>query len=183
MLYSVGCLIEVHYSLLLCLIDSFSPSESEMYQIHVVLVEIRNHFLCDWMAVYFHYITCSTSVNCFLPIQIHQEIIQCSFCELFYDSIHNKWYESAALFSVCILDRWEPDHASTKIISWFIPTNDQISSIALVATSSIIIRYCNRFSLVMKIALLVDKATHGKGNNNWFAYSSPVKVQRKNTNI
>ena len=66
--------------------DTMDP-ESEMYQIHVVLVEILKNFLCDWILLYFHYITCSTSVNCFLPMQIHQEIIQYSFCELFYDSM------------------------------------------------------------------------------------------------
>ena len=104
------------------------------------------------MLVYFHYITCSTSLNCFLPLQIRQEILQCSFCELFFDSIHNKWYKRAALFYVCIWDKWEPDHSSTKIRKgWFIPTNTiQISSVALVATGSIIIWYCNRFSLVVK---------------------------------
>ena len=128
-IYSGSCLIPLRRS----------PSATAM-----------NHFLCDWMLLYFHNITCSTSLNCFLPMQIHQQIIQCSFCELFYDSIHNKWYKSAALFSVCILDRWEPDHSSRKIKSGFILTNDQISSVALVATGSIIIWYCSRFSLVVK---------------------------------
>ena len=116
----------------------------------VMLVEILNHFQCDWMVVYFHYTTYSASVNCFLPMQIHREMIQCSFCVLFFDNIRNKWYKRAALFSVCIVNKWEPDHSSTKIKSWFIPTNDQIPSVALVATGSIIIWYCNRFSLLVK---------------------------------
>ena len=43
------------------------------------------------------------------------------------------------------------------------PGHDQMSSVALVATSSIITWYCNSW---WKRALLVDRATHGKGNNH-----------------